>query len=87
MAKDFGAKYNGDDVVITVGESILCKRDTGHVYFDVPAADIRLVAPISKNEFKINWLDGRKMINVTVKSKHSARIVEDVKQAAVEANE
>ena len=87
MAKDFGAKYNGDDVVITVGESVVCKRDTGHVFFNIPINNIRLAVLADKTSFRLNWPDGKKMVNVLVKSKHSARIVEDIRQAGVEANE
>ena len=80
MAKDFMAKYNGDDVIFTVDESITCKRDTGYVFFKISVKELRLVLLIAKNEFRLNWLASRKMINVTIKSKHCDKIIASIIQ-------
>ncbi len=87
MTKDFGARYNGHDVVLSVGESVACRSDGGHVFFNIPIMDIRLAVLAGRTSFRLNWQDGRKVINALVKSGHSARIVQEIRLTGTEANE
>ena len=87
MVKEYVAKYNGNDVIITVGETVTCKRETGHVFFSIPIVNVRFVALVNKNELRLNWPVGKKVVNALVKSGHAAKIVTDIRQSVVDANE
>ena len=81
MAKSFGAEYERHMVVLTVGDSIECKNDAGHVFFSIPPDRVCLAGLADRKSVRLNWFEDGCVKTVLVKSKHAAAMAGEIRSA------